>query len=313
MASESTVPLRAAARRGAPGGRRRRSQWPVALLFLLPSLLFFGVFTIGTILASFVISTWSWDGITDWRFIGLDNYQAMLHDQVFWSSLVVTATYALITIPLGLGLGLAIAMALNTKLRGRSFFRFIYFIPFVAPLTSVSVLFRWIYSGQYGILNYLLSFFVPGDVTIDWLHDTSTRLFAIGTMDVWKNLGWTVTLFTAGLLAIPRQYYEAAELDGANAWARFRNITFPLLTPTAFFLLVTSLINAFQVFDAIYLMLGDNPGNSATTYNFYVWQEFFRYNTLGYASALAWVLFAIIGVITFLQFRFLNRRVNYEQ
>jgi multiple sugar transport system permease protein len=313
VASESTVPLRAAARRGRSGGRKRTSQWPIALLFMLPSLLLFGVFTIGTILSSFVISMWNWDGITAHRFIGLDNYTALVHDHVFWSSLIVTATYALITIPMSLALGLAIAMALNTKLRGRSFFRFIYFIPFVAPLTSVSVLFRWVYSGQYGILNYLLSFLVPGDVTIDWLHDTSTRLFAIGTMDVWKNLGWTVTLFTAGLLAIPRQYYEAAEIDGATGWSRFRHITFPLVTPTAFFLLVTSLINAFQVFDAIYLMLGDNPGDSATTYNFYVWQEFFRYHTLGYASALAWVLFAIIGVITYLQFRFLQRRVNYEQ
>lgn len=299
--------------RGRGRGRTQQGRETLAAwLFLAPSTLHFLIFTVGALVASLVISTWQWDLVTPHRFIGVDNYTALFQDSQFYTSLGVTLTYCLITIPSGLVLGMLIALALNQKLRGMTTLRFIYFIPYVAPVAAVALLWRWMYNSQYGILNWFLSFLVPGDVTIDWLGEPRLAIVAAAIMDVWKNLGWSVTLFTAGLLAIPAHYYEAAELDGASAWQRFRYVTFPLLTPTTFFLVVMGVIGSFQVFDSIYLMLGDTPNAHATTYNFYIWQQGFRYSNMGYASALSWVLFAIIGVVTFLQFKFLNKRVNYD-
>ena len=299
-------------RRRGGGGPRKRADRRAAVIFLAPSVLHFIVFTGGALIASLVISTWKWDIVTTHSSVGASNYTALLSDGAFWSSLGVTLVYCLVTIPGGLALGLVIALMLNTKLRAVKVFRFVYFLPFIAPIAAVALLWRWIYNTDYGLLNWLLSLAVPGDVKIDWLGRPRLSLVAVGIMDVWKSLGWNVTLFTAGLLAIPEHYYEAAALDGATSRQRFRHITWPLLTPTTFFLLVMAVIGSFQVFDSIYLMLGDTPGRAATTYNFYVWEQGFRYYNMGYASALSWVLFAIIGGLTFVQFRFLNKRVNYE-
>jgi multiple sugar transport system permease protein len=305
-----------AARAGRRGRRSRRSgqaqERRAALLFLAPSAIHFAIFTLLALIASLVISTWSWDLVTPHSSVGLGNYTGLLGDPAFWSSLGVTLLYSLITIPAGLALGMAMALALNTRLRGAKAFRFIYFVPYVAPMAAVALLWRWIYNSDFGLLNWMLSWVLPGEIHIDWLGTPYLALVAVGAMDVWKNLGWGVTIFTAGLLAIPQHYYEAAALDGASAWQRFRYITFPLLTPTTFFLVIMGVIQSFQTFDSIYLMLGQNPGSEATTYNFYIWSQGFRYQNMGYASALSWVLFLIIGGVTFLQFRFLNKRVNYE-
>jgi ABC-type sugar transport system permease subunit len=308
----SEAPARASER----GRKRRRSHrsresWAAAA-FLAPSALHFIVFTLLALIASLVISTWSWDLVTPHTYVGISNYTGLLGDPAFWSSLGITLLYSAITIPAGLALGMTLALALNTKLRGVKVFRFIYFVPFVAPMAAVALLWRWIYNSDFGLLNWMLSSLLPGEVHIDWLGTPYLALVAVGAMDVWKNLGWSVTIFTAGLLAIPQHYYEAAELDGANAWQRFRHITFPLLTATTFFLVIMGVIQSFQTFDSIYLMLGQTPGPQATTYNFYIWAQGFRYQNMGYASALSWVLFVIIGGVTFLQFRYLNRRVNYD-
>lgn len=296
------------AKRRSLKARETRAAW----LFLLPSGLHFLVFTVIALVASLVISTWQWDLVTPHESVGLGNYTGLLHDAAFWQSLGITLLYSAITIPSGIALGLVIAMALNTKLRGVKVFRFIYFIPYVAPMAAVALLWRWIYNSDFGLLNWALSSILPGEIHIDWLGTPYLALVAVAAMDVWKNLGWSLTIFTAGLLAIPQHYYEAAALDGASPWQRFRLITFPLLAPTTFFLVVMGVIGSFQTFDSIYLMLGDTPGPEAVTYNFYIWSEGFRYQSMGYASALSWVLFLIIGGITFIQFKFINKRVNYD-
>jgi ABC-type sugar transport system permease subunit len=301
-----------ASTRGRPGSSRRARESRAAWLFLAPSTLHFAVFTFGALIASLVISTWQWDLVTPHEFIGLDNYTSLFADDQFWQSLLVTVMYSAITIPVGLTIGMLVALALNTKLRGMRFFRFAYFIPYVAPVAAAALLWRWMYNSEFGILNWILSSILPGEVQIDWLGEPRLALVAVAIMDIWKNLGWSVTLFTAGLLAIPQHYYEAAALDGATKWQQFRTITFPLLSSTTFFLVVTGFIGSFQVFDSIYLMVGDTPGGATKTYNFYIWEQGFRYSNMGYAAALSWVLFAVIGLLTFLQFRFLNKRVNYD-
>jgi multiple sugar transport system permease protein len=303
---------RGRAGRGGRRGPRARSDRRAAVVFLAPSVLHFVVFTAGALIASLVMSTWKWDIVTSHTNVGASNYTALLSDPGFWNSLGVTLMYCAITIPGGLAVGLAISLMLNTKLRGVRVLRSAYFLPYIAPIAAVALLWRWMYNTDYGLLNWFLSLVVPGNVNIDWLGQPRLSLVAVALMDIWKNLGWSVTMFTAGLLAIPAHYYEAAALDGASPWQRFRHITWPLLTPTTFFLLVMAVIGSFQVFDSIYLMLGDTPSTAATTYNFYLWEQGFRYYNMGYASALSWVLFAIIGALTFLQFRFLNKRVNYE-
>jgi multiple sugar transport system permease protein len=295
-------------RRSSSRARETRAAW----LFLLPSALHFAVFTVGALIASLVISTWQWNLITPHTFVGLGNYTALFSDPQFFQSLLVTLIYSAITIPVGLAAGLVLALALTQKLRGMAAFRFIYFIPYVAPIAAAALLWRWMYNSEFGILNWMLSALLPGEVQIDWLGEPRLALVAVAVMDIWKNLGWSVTLFTAGLLAIPNHYYEAATLDGASAWQRFRHITFPLLSSTTFFLVVTGFIGSFQVFDSIYLMIGDTPGGESKTFNFYIWEQGFRYANMGYASALSWVLFLLIGLLTFVQFRFINKRVNYD-
>ena len=310
-----SVALEPAPARGrAPRPRRGRGRagWLVPASFLAPSLLHFVVFTGGTLLASLVMSTWKWDLVTPHVGVGLGNYTALFQDPAFWRSLLTTLLYCAVTIPLSLGLGLVLALALDSRLRAVKVFRFFYFLPYIAPLAAVAILWRWMYNSDFGIINYVLSLLLPGEVQVDWLGDPATMLLSIGVMDVWKGLGWSVTLFAAGLLAIPQHFYEAAELDGASAWQRFRFVTWPMLSPTTFFLTVVGVINSFQVFDSVYLMLGDNPNAAGVTYNFYVFQQGFRYFNMGYAAALSWVLFAIIGTLTFLQFRYVNKRVTYE-
>ncbi|HEX3326006.1 MAG TPA: sugar ABC transporter permease [Actinomycetota bacterium] len=282
-----------------------------AFLFLAPSLIHFMIFILGLVVASLVISTWRWDLLTPSHEVGLHNYATMFfHDPLFWTSLKATVYFVLLTIPTGIVLSLALAMAVNTKLRGIVFFRTAYFIPVVSSMVAVAVVWRWVFNNDFGILNWFLGLF--GVHKIDWLGNPLTAMPAIALMSVWKGLGFTMTLFLAGLQSIPQHLYEAAELDGAGKWKQFVHVTWPLLTPTTFFVSVISIIGSFNVFDAVYLMTQGGPGNSTTVYNFYLFNQAFRYFHMGYAAAMAWVLFVIIAALSYLQFRFLNRRVQYE-
>lgn len=296
---------------------RRRIRWNkretlVGYLFVAPSLLHFLVFTVYLMVSSLVISTWVWDLLTPHHERGLYNYRTLLfHDPLFRTAFKNTLLFSLYTIPTGMMLGLLLAMAVNTKLRGIGFFRAAYFLPVVVPVVATAIMFRWLYSPDFGLVNWGLE--QIGLSGRNWLGDPQTALPAIAAMAVWSSLGWTMTFFLVGLQAIPRQLYEAAKVDGAGRWMCFRHITWPMLTPMTFFILVTQTIGSLQgAFDQVYLMTQGGPGYSTYTNSFYLYSQAFRYFHYGYAAAYAWVIFAVIALATFIQFRFLARRIHYE-
>ena len=294
------------------GSRRSRRESLTGYAFIAPAVLHFLVFTVYLLGLSLVISTWVWDLLTPHQFRGLYNYRTLFfHDPVFWRAFENTLLYALFTIPVGMGLGLLFALAVNQKLKGVAFFRAAYFLPVVVPVVAVAIVFRWLYNPDAGLINEFLGLFgVPHH---DWLNGTHTALPAIAAMTVWQNLGWNMTFYLVGLQAIPRQLYEVAELDGAGRWRRFWAVTWPLLTPITFFVLVTSTIDNLQgAFDQVYLMTQGGPGYSTYTNSFYLYRQAFVYFHYGYASAYGWVIFAVIGLATFLQFKFLAKRINYD-
>jgi len=281
-----------------------------AYLFLLPGLIHFIVFVLLAVLASLGLSFTRWDLLSRPVFIGVQNFVDMVHDDLFWNALRVTFLYVLLSLPAGVVLALGLALAMNQKLRGISFFRACYFIPVVSSMVAVSMVWRWIYQPDFGLLNYLLS--LVGITGPDWLGDDRLTMPSLAVLSIWKGLGFNMVLFLAGLQGIPRSLYEAAAIDGAGRWAQFRHVTWPLLTPTTFFVVVLGIIGSFQAFDQVVLMTNGGPGDASRVYTFYLYTKAFRDHAMGYAAALAWVLFAIIAAVTYVQIRFLGHRVNYE-
>jgi multiple sugar transport system permease protein len=292
---------------------RERYRWRETVagyLFVAPSLAHLLVFVVGLMVASAVISTWRWDLLTPPEFVGLRNYADLMRDPLFWLAIRNTLFFVALTIPTGIALSLALALAVNTKLKGMVLFRSAYFVPYIVSMVAVAVVWRWVYNGDFGLLNWFLGIF--GLHKVDWLNNPKTAMVAVAVMFVWKSLGWNMTLFLAGLQGIPQHLYEAASLDGAGSWQRFRHITWPLLTPTTFFVTVTTMIGNFQVFDAIYLMTQGGPGRSTEVYNYLLYNQAFVFFNMGTASAMAWILCAGLALLIFVQFRVLGRRVQYE-
>jgi multiple sugar transport system permease protein len=301
----------------APGQPREKRRWSVrretvvGYAFLMPSLLHFAVFAGGLIVASIAISFTRWDLLSSPEFNGLGNYRELLTDDLFWHATWRTTLYALFVIPVGMALSLLLALAVNTKLKGMRYFRTAYFIPAIASAVAVAVVWRWMYSKDVGIVNWFLS--LVGVPPVNWLGDPGTALWAVALVQVWRGLGEGMIIFLAGLQAVPSHLHEAAALDGANRVQRFWHITWPLLTPTTFFVGVLEVIGSFQVFDMVYLMTpGGGPDRSTFVYNYYLFTKGFRSFEMGYAAAMAWMLFLLIGLLTLVQFKVLNKRVQYE-
>jgi multiple sugar transport system permease protein len=302
--------------RGVWANKNRRREIIAALLFLLPNLLGFAIFTAGPLLTSLGISFVEWNLLTPPQWLGLENYIGLLSDDDFWSSLRATAYYIVGSVPLGVGIALLLAMALNQKIRGISFYRTIYFIPVVSSMIAVALMWRWMYNPTSGILNYMLDNlfdFLHLPLTApDWLQSRVWAMPAIILMSVWKGLGYNMVLFLAGLQGIPRHLYEAAEIDGATTWYKFRHVTLPLLTPTTFFIVVISLIGSFQIFEQAYIMTQGGPARATVTTVYYIYENGFQWYKMGYASAVAWVLFALILLVTLIQWKYQDRWVFYE-
>lgn len=300
-----------ATQRATPRRRRWLTRESIAgYLFIAPAVLHSLVFIVGVVVVSALVSTWRWDLVSPPEFVGFDNYARLLDDELFFTALKNTAIFVLISVPLSIGLSLALALAANTKLRGMTFFRTAYFFPYVASMISVAIVFRWLFNSEYGLLNAFLGLF--GVDPVDWLGNCNTALPAVALVSVWKGLGWNMTLFLAGLQGIPAHLYEAAALDGAGRWQQFRDVTWPLLSPTTFFVSITAMLGFFQTFDSVYVMTGGGPGRCTTLYLNVVYQRGFQFFQMGSAAAMSWVLFAILAVITFVQVRVLNKRVHYE-
>ncbi|MBV7335451.1 sugar ABC transporter permease [Chloroflexi bacterium TSY] len=298
------------------GSRAKRNELVAAFLFLLPNVIGFIVFMAGPVLAALGISLLQWNLLNPPKWLGFQNYVDLVTDDDFWMSLRATAYYMLGSVPLGIALSLGLAVALNQKIRGMSFYRTIYFIPVVSSMIAVALMWRWMYNPTSGILNYMLNElfeFLRLPLTApDWLQSRTWAMPAIIFMSVWKGLGYNMVLFLAGLQGIPSHLYEAAEIDGATSWHKFRNVTLPLLTPTTFFVLIMSIIGSFQVFEQAYIMTRGGPARSTITTVYYIYENGFEWYKMGYASAVAWVLFALILIVTLVQWLYQDRWVFYE-
>lgn len=303
-------------------------------LYILPALVVLLGFHFLPIFYAFYISLFNWR-VRQGPFVGLANYQAALTNTEFWDSLKITIFYAAGIIPTSLVLSFIIAYALFQHLRGRSLYRLVYFLPYVTAAAAVALVWRWIFHSQYGLLNFVLEkvglpvqqwLLEPrgilelllghfGITSPDWAVGPSLALVSVMVFTVWHGLGFAVIVMLAGLSNISSEVYDAARVDGAGEWALVRHITVPLLSPTLFFLTIVSTIGAFQSFNSIYIMTDPSHGGPlGTTRNatMYIFLNFFEYTKLGYASAVAFLLFFLVLAFTVLQMRVLGRRVHYQ-
>jgi len=292
-------------------GRLQRRTTLTAYGFLLPNLLGFLIFTFLPVLAALLISFSSWDLLRPPEWAGLANYQRLVEDTTFHRVLRNTVIYVLGTVPVQMAIALLVAMALNQRLPGRLFFRAAYFMPVVASTVAVALVWRWIFHADFGLLNSGL-YMLGVDDPPSWLQSTRWALPAIIIMSIWQQIGFSMVLFLAGLQSVPPHLYEAAKIDGANGWHRFVHITIPMLSSTTFFVLVISIINSFQVFDQAFIMTEGGPANATNTLVFNIYRYAFQFFQMGYAAAMAWVLFAIIFVVTVVQFRYQRQWVHYD-
>ena len=277
--------------------------------FALPWLIGFLVFIAGPMLGSIYLSFTQWDLLGSPLWVGLDNYRYLAVDPLVRQALKVTTIYAALSVPLNLGVGLFLAILLNQKIRGLSVYRTIYYLPSISSGVAVSILWLWIFNSDFGILNGILARF--GISGVNWLTDPQMVIISFVIMNVW-GAGGSMLIFLAGLQGIPTELYEAAEVDGANWWTRLWRITLPLMSPVIFFNLVTGLIKALQIFTQSYIMTGGGPHNASLFYVLYLYKNAFVFYEMGYASALAWVLFIYILVLTLLVIRSSDAWVFYQ-
>ena len=290
--------------------RQIRKNWS-AYLFLGPGLIHFAIFTVFAVVFAFYISFHEWNIVKpDKPFVGLDNYRQLFVDPRFHRAVLNTLTF-MVGVPLNMISGLLVALLLNTKVRGQAIFRTMYYIPVVTPLVVSSIIWKWVYQGDYGLLNYYLLKFGLIDHKIVWLADPNLALPALIIMGIWGGTGATMVIYLAGLQSIPEEMYDAAKVDGASGWQRLIYITVPLLSPTTFFLFITGIIGAFQIFTEVYIMTNGGPLNRTTTIGFYLYTTAFRKFDMGYATAMAFALFAMIFVFTVIQWKFTRGDVEY--
>ncbi|GIH23476.1 ABC transporter permease [Acrocarpospora phusangensis] len=306
MASVTTRPAPIA-----PGAPRRRRPWRNILIgtsFILPNFLGFALFTLVPVVAAFALAFMDWDSYGTPEWVGLENFQRLWDDESFHVALRNTFYYAGGHIPLTLVASLGLALALNQKLRGVNFFRTAAFFPYITSLVAVAVVWNMLFNPTAGPVNLLLEA-VGVDDPPRWVSSTGWAMPAVIITSVWRDMGYYMVLYLAGLQTIPKEYYEAAKVDGANAWQRFWGITLPSLRPTTFFVLVMLTIQSFKVLDLIVVMTGGGPGRSTLVLAQLVYREGIVEGQFGYSSAIALVLFLIVFGVTVTQFR-LNERRN---
>ncbi|MBW7453845.1 carbohydrate ABC transporter permease [Paenibacillus sepulcri] len=287
----------------------RFKQYSIAYLFLAPSLIGLLVFILYPVLDSLYLSFTKWDGLTPIKFIGLDNYRDLLTDQTFGISLRNNIYYTVVTVPVTIALSILLALAMNVKVRGIKVFRVLYFFPNITASIAVGIIWAAMFT-QYGPINTILRF-VGVSNPPSWLASTSLALPAVMLVSIWKSVGYNAVILFAGLQGVPRQLYEAAELDGANRFKQFLHVTLPGLSPVIFFSAVTGVIGSFQVFDTVMAMTQGGPGRSTNVLVYYIYNSAFLNYRFGAASAMSYVLFVIILILTLIQLRVQKRWVTY--
>lgn len=278
-------------------------------LFILPPVLGFVLFTLFPLAYSVYGSFTDWDGLGQMDFIGLSNFKELLTDELFHKAAFNTI-FMMLGIPIGLLLALLVALGLNRGIPGTTTFRVIYYVPVISSLAAISIMWSWAFNGDYGLVNQFLEIF--GIQGPNWLMNKHTVKPALIMMTVWKGLGYTMLLYLAALQSVPRSYYEAAELDGANGFKAFWHITWPMVKPVTFFIVVTNIIGGSQIFTEINIMTNTGgPEYSSASVVFYIWQKAFDNFQMGYASAMAVVLGIFIFIVTLIQFK-MNEKSSHE-
>ncbi|XID96160.1 carbohydrate ABC transporter permease [Paenibacillaceae bacterium WGS1546] len=291
---------------------RRKKESLTGWLFILPSLGGFLVFTLIPVLLSLLLSFTSWNflsGIGSIHFIGLDNYVRMWDDTRFIASLRNNALFTLAVVPSVMLLSLLAALALNRSVYLKSAIRLMIFMPYVSSIVAVSIVWGILLNPSQGPVNALLRSLGIADPP-GWLASSAWALPAVILISVWINVGYNMIIYLAGLQGIPKDLYEAASIDGAGAYRQFRNVTLPMLSSTTFFVMITTIISSFQVFALVFILTQGGPGTATSVITFYIYQVAFSFYDMGYASAMAWVLFAAIMIITWIQWRRQNRWVH---
>ncbi|QHT58357.1 sugar ABC transporter permease [Cellulomonas sp. H30R-01] len=288
--------------------RLHRTEHRWAALFVAAPVLGYLLFTLYPIGFAVYASLTSWNGLGPMRFVGLENYVDLISDEYFHKALFNTFFY-MIGIPIGLALSLLLALALNRKIPGRTAFRTIYYVPVISSLAAIAIVWQFAYNGDFGLVNQVLAWF--GIQGPDWLQNTATVKPAIIIMAIWKGLGYSTLLYLAAIQSVPASLLEAAALDGANAFQRFRSIIMPMVRPVTFFLVVTNVIAGSQIFTEINIMTPTGgPEFSSASVVWYIVRKAFKYQQMGYATAMSIVLGILVLVITLIQFR-LNRRNSF--
>lgn len=277
--------------------QRRKNFW--GYLFILPNFIGFFIFMLIPIIAALYFSLTNYDVISEMKFIGLKNYFDLFSDGRFINALLNTLYFAVLTVPAGVILSLLLAVMMNRSIKGIGISRALIFLPVVTSMVAISLIWSMMYDDRSGLINVMLtSLHLPA---VHWLTSTKMAMVSIAIMSVWKGLGYNMTIFLAGLQGVPRQLYEAAEIDGANSVQKFFRITVPLIGPTTYFVTLMSLIGSLQVFDQVYIMTNGGPSDSTRTVAMYLYQYGFQFYKMGYACAAAYVLFIIVFVASLIQ------------
>jgi len=285
---------------------KKLSDKSLILVFLLPALLGTFIFIIIPVICSFGLSFAKWDLLNPINFAGLENYKNLMRDGVFFQTLLNTIVFAVSTSVFGVIIPLVLADVLNSKIRGGEFFKTAYFLPFITPMVVTAIIWGWFFDPDIGLLNRFLN------LHINWLYDTKFAMPALIAVSVWKLTGYNMIIFLSALASIPQDLYEAAKIDGAGDFQTFLNVTVPMLSPSIFFVVIITTISSFQVFDLIYLMTQGGPFNSTNVLVYSIYQNAFEYFNVGKASAIAYVLFGIILVLTLLQWKF-RKKIVYNE
>ncbi|MDT9026915.1 carbohydrate ABC transporter permease [Rossellomorea yichunensis] len=276
-------------------------------LFLIPGVIILGAFIFYPMLNAIWLSFTDYNIVADAEFIGMENYKELFADALFWKVLGQTLLYLIIVVPALVILPIFLAILVNQQVKGIGFFRSAYYVPVVTSMVVVGIAWKWVYADR-GILNYILESFGLIDEPINWLTSTSTSIFAVMVVTIWKGLGYYMVIYLAGLQSIPDDLYEAADIDGATKWKQIWHITVPLLMPSIMIVTIMSSISAMKVFEEIYVMTGGGPLNSSKTLVFYIYEEAFDKLQMGYASAAGVVLFVITLIFSVINIKFMSKK-----
>lgn len=275
-------------------------------IFILPAILGILIFIVIPIFCSLGLSFTKWDLLNPIRFVGLENYKFIFKEPLFYKILINTVVFAISVSVFGVIIPLILASIINSKIRGSEFFKGAYFLPFITPMVVIGIVWAWIFDPNIGFLSQILH------IHINWLYDSKFALPALIIVNIWKLIGYNMIIFLSGFSSISQSLFESAKIDGANQYQTFKNITIPLLSPTIFFVVIITAISSFQVFDLIYLMTEGGPFDSTNVLVYAIYKNAFEYFNVGKASAIAYVLFAIILVLTLIQWH-LRKKIVYNE